>query len=186
MANKLRSWCRKSIPILFTSIVAPLFVNLAVRNTPEAVSSPAHSEQTASPQLAYPTVSSFVLSPAAPPKQIVRIIASGTGRTTEAALQDAVQKALRQALVSLVGAETLAANDATLYASVLQNVGGVLLGWKDLGGRKEWKARGSFYHEEVAVEVNLTALADRLRVRHFACWNNPNLAAAVQGSALLR
>ncbi|HTU90696.1 MAG TPA: hypothetical protein VMF69_11525 [Gemmataceae bacterium] len=181
MVNKLNGWCGKLFAVLFTSIVAPVLVNLVVRNTPEAVSSPAHNEQTVSGQVqtsspAYSAVSSFVLSSTAQPMQIARVIVSGTGLTSEAALQDAVHTALRQALASLVDAEIWSRNNSILCADVLHDLDGILLGWKELGTRKERGPRGLFYHKEAAVEVNLTALADRLRVRHIACWSDPSPA----------
>lgn len=185
MADKSNGWCGKLIAALFTSIVAPVLVSLVVRNTPEAVSSPIRNERTVSGPLqtsspVYPAVSSFVLSSTAQPMQIVRVIARGAGLTPDAALQDAVHTALRQALASLVDAETWTRNDSILCADVLHDRAGILVGWKDLGARKVWGPRGLSYQKEAAVEVNLTALADRLRVRHIACWSDPNPAIAPQ------
>lgn len=168
MTNKKTAWWGKSAAVLFTSVVAPVFVNLVVRSTPEAVNSP--------------SVPAVAFSPVARPAQTVRILASGLGRTPDAALQDAVHTALRQALASLVGAETWARYDSTLCASVLHDMDGLLLGWKDLGVRKEWRARGPVYHREAAVEVNLTALADRLHVCHTPRWNEPISATSGQFS----
>lgn len=166
MANKVTDWCGKFVAVLFTSVVAPVLVNLAVRSTPEAAKSP--------------SVPAFAHSPIGRPAQSVRFIVSGFGRTPDAALQDAMHTALRQALASLVDANTWARYDSILCASILKDMDGLLLGWKDLGVRKEWRAWKLVYHKEAVVEVNLTTLADRLRVRHTTSWNEPMSATSEQ------
>lgn len=202
MASKLTGWCGKLFAVVFTSIVAPVVVNLAVREAPDEGSRPARDEQVAFRQLETsppicPAVPAPPLSPtpqpllpqcpdasaaASRPMQAVRVIAAGVGRTPEAALQDALHTALRQALASVVDAETWARNGSALCAGVLRDSSGIILGWKDLGARKEWGLRGLLYHKEAAVEVNLSALADRLRADHTTGWSNPTQATQVQRS----
>ncbi len=193
MATKLTGWCGKLLAVVFTSIVAPVLVNLAVRDTSDKGTTPARQEQVAFRQVethqsAYLSDPSPALSgngqrplPQCPdaftavsrPVRSVRIIARGVGRTPEAALQDALHTALRQALASQFDAETWARNGSALCAGILGDSGGLLLGWQDLGRRKEWGRKGLLYHNEVEVEVNLTALADRLRAGYTTGWSDP-------------
>lgn len=204
MATKLTGWCGKFLAVIFTSIVAPVLVNLAVRDTSDKATKPTRDEQAAlrqleAPQSTYPSDPSHTLSPngrplppcqdalatASRPTRTVRIIVHGVGRTPEAALQDALHVALRQTLASLVDAETWTRNGSALCAGLLRDSSGLLLGWQDLGIRKEWGRKGLCYHSEAAVEVNLTAMAERLRAGYATGWNDPSPATPFQPSSSL-
>lgn len=191
MATKLTGWCGKLLAVVFTSLVAPVLVNLATRETSDKINKPDRDEQVAFPletsQPIYSSNSFHAPSPngqslsqyhdafAAPqPGQTVRIIVHGIGRTPDLSLQDALHSALRQASASIVDAASGATSCSTLCADILRDNGGLILGWQELGIRKEGGRKGVFYHLEAAVEVNLTALANRLRSSNTTGWNDPS------------
>lgn len=200
MATKLPGWCGKLTAVVFTSIVAPVLVNLAVRETPDKASKPEWDEPVAVQQLetppstystsSFPTLSHNGQSLShyhdafadSQPVQTVRIIVRGVGRTPELALQDALHRALRQASASMVDARSWARNCSALCAGILRDSDGLILGWQDLGVRKEWRGKELVYHNEAAVEVNLTALANRLRAIYSTDWSNPSQTTQYQPS----
>jgi hypothetical protein len=181
MTTKLTEWCKKFGAVVFTSLVAPVLVNLAVRDVPDETGrpEPASSRQREAlgqnyPSLPDPTPFSHVepqppqqppstFPTASPSLKTVRVIARGVGRTPEAALRDALYAALRQVMASQVDALTWSQKGPDLCAGVLWNGNGVLVSWRNLETRKHWSLKGMVYQEDVAVEVNLNALADRLR-----------------------
>lgn len=192
MTTKFTGWCGKFLAVLFTSIVAPILVNVVVRDTPDKASKPDRDEQAALQQVDAPQPI-YLTNPcrarsgeerplpqgqdafaSSRPVQTVRIIVRGVGRTPELALQDALHIALRQALASLVDAESWARNGSAWCAGIFRDSSGLILGWQDLHVRKEWGRKGLLYHNEAAVEVNLTALAQRLRSSYSTGWSAPS------------
>lgn len=200
MATKLTGWFGKFFAVLFTSIIAPVVVNLAVRDTPNEESRVVREERPAlrqmeSSQPLYSFLADRVLSQSAHllfpqgqnaspttvhPPRTVRIIAFGVGRSPETALQNALHSALRQALASQVDEETWARNGSALFAGIVRDNGSLIRGWTELGTRKEWKLSGLFYRKTATVEVNLTALAERLRPVPPLGWSDPIQARYAQ------
>jgi hypothetical protein len=176
MATKLNGWCGKFAAVVFTSIVAPVLVNLVTRDTtgesgkrtwnePALLGpmKPIYSTIPAARPFPLEMPSSQLAPATAPPVEVVRVVAHGSGHTHEAALQEALSTALRQVLAAQLDTETWSRKGTALCVGVLHRREGLILGWKDLGTRKEWGLRGPIYHEEIAVEVNLRALLERLR-----------------------
>jgi hypothetical protein len=211
--TKVAGFLAKVSAVLFTSIMAPLLVSMALRNhqempakhlrhapsipqkrsgdqrsqeaghpSRELVSNGALSAAAAkavprpSPQTRrapFPTPVSQAPEPsypgavaAAPPRRVVavtQVIAQGVGRTPDAALQDGLRKALRQALAAQVDAATWARSGHALFERVLGHGDGLILGFKRLGASKEWRLLGTLHHQDVAVEVDRQALVAGLK-----------------------
>jgi hypothetical protein len=189
MADKVAGYCGKIFAAVFTSVVAPLLVHLAVQDISDERARPAQERQAASPRANAPRQSdpagagSTYLNQragAAPQAaEVVHVIACGVGRTPEAALRDALHTALYQAVTTRVGAGSRTWNDRDLSDDIWRNAGDLILRWEELGSRKEWKLRGLVYHKEVAVEVNGRALADRLTtLSPFGPVNRPSIPIA--------
>lgn len=187
MATKFVGRCAKLTAVVFTSLVAPVLVNLTVRETTDKTSNMDWDEHIVFPQLERPqpiySATSFHAltsnEQAAPYRDefaasqsvhSVRIIVRGGGRSPELALQDALHAALRQASASLVDTESCGKN---WCAGILRDSESFILGWQELGVRKDEGRKGLFYSIEAAVEVNLSALANRLRASNNLNWSNP-------------
>lgn len=115
MANKITRRCGKLAGILFTSIAAPLLVNLAVRTSPEPANLAARNEQAASQQVqasrsTCPMLPVLTSSPTSRPVQTIHIIVSGLGRTSEADFQNSVHTTMYQAPTSQVDIQSGAKN----------------------------------------------------------------------------
>jgi hypothetical protein len=210
---KVVGFFAKVSAVLFTSIMAPLLVSLALRNhqevpakhlrhapsfqqkssgdqrsqeaghpsrelvsnvalaarAAEAVPRPSQQLSRATlpmrtiqvPETSYPGAGAV-----APPRRVVavtQVIAHGVGRTPDAALQDGLRKALRQALAAQVDAATWARSGHALFDNVLGRGDGLVLGFKRLGASKEWRLLGTLHHQDVAVEVDRQALVAGLK-----------------------
>jgi hypothetical protein len=164
MAAKVGGFMGKVLAVVFTSIVAPVVVDLAVRDIHGEGDSPARSSSFQE-EMPRPNM------PAAPPitsstpqsGEIACVIAQGVGRTPEEAHQDALRAALRRAIATQVDPNTGTRGGQTLFESVWRDRGGLIQSWKELKSKKEWHLGRSLYHEEVAVRLNYRVLGDRLR-----------------------
>lgn len=115
MANKITRRCGKLAGILFTSIVAPLLVNLAVRTPPEPANITARNEQAVSQQVqasrsTCPMLPALTSPPTSRPVHTIHIIVCGLGRTPEANLQNSVHTTMYQAPISQVDIQSGAKN----------------------------------------------------------------------------
>ena len=171
MARKTSGGFGKVVAVVFTSVVAPVLVHVAVRDSNGDEAPPSRSaaarvseDPSAGPRPPVVPTGFASQSPAsAPPVVTLQVIVQGAGKTPEEALRQALHTALDRAAAALVDAESWASNGAALRASLARDGGDLIRGWRDLGGRKEWKLRGTVYHREVAVDVNREALLTRLR-----------------------
>jgi hypothetical protein len=174
MAAKLGGYLSKFLAVVFTSILAPVFVDLVVHdihgesNKPDAVPPSVKAETPRPPAEVNPTIT--VSRKEAPPSpspspgvEVVHIIAEGMGRTPREALQNAFRTALLQALADRGDASTWTKGNSDLVDAILRDGNGLIVSWKELGTKKEWRLKGPLYHREVAVTVDGRRLADRLR-----------------------
>lgn len=92
-----------------------------------------------------------------------RVRAKGSGPTPEAAFQSALDAALHQAVAAEVSAADWQRYGRDYLASLRQNGTGVLRGWHEVASGSEWRLAGRVFHSEVAVEVDVNALRERLR-----------------------
>jgi hypothetical protein len=150
MFTKVSPVCWKVLGVAFTSILAPVGIrhldDLGQQNT---------SDKVTACQKAAPT----------------RILAKGTGSTSEAAFQNALDNALHLAIVAEVGAAEWKLNSEIYLASLRQNGTGILSGWHEVSNSSERHLTGRVFQSEVSVEVNVEILRERLRnvnhvVRH--------------------
>lgn len=192
MASRLAGMCRKFATVVFTSLVAPLLIHQFIQDTPDHGPQSVRPEQAPSPQpeLPRPNRTSAVIPPlsqtrqaplpgwqtappAAPqPSEEIRVIASGRGRTPQAALQDALHAALRQAVSTQLDGGPHRGIDPALLEGVLRDGRGSIRDWKELTARKEWGLKGLVYWEEVVIDVHLPSLLDRLRSRWAEGWGS--------------
>jgi hypothetical protein len=174
MASKLGGYLSKVLAVVFTSILAPVFVDLVVRdihgegNKPDAAPPSVQAEAPRPAAEVHPTVTvsrkEALPSPSpAPGVEVVHVIAEGMGRTPGEALQNAFRTALLQAIADQTDAGRRADGNSDLVDAILRDGGGLIVSWKELGTKKEWRLKGSLYHRQVAVTVDARRLAERLR-----------------------
>jgi hypothetical protein len=175
MSAKLAANFFKVLAVLFTSLLAPLLVNMAERDLngtdvkghePAAVHDDPYPPgspivQNVSPQNTI-TVRQSGYLPAAP-IDTLHIVAEGQGKTPTDAAHDALRAALFKAIAAEMSMEARQHDGPTLTASILRDSSSLVVTWKELNAWKVWKLRGTVHHKEIAVEVNRQALVERLR-----------------------
>jgi hypothetical protein len=97
-----------------------------------------------------------------PPSE-TRIRAKGSGSTSEAAFQSAIDAALRQAVAAEVSAADWNLHSQAYLSTLRQNGTGVLRGWQEISTSNEWHVTGRTHHSEVTVEVDIEALRESLK-----------------------
>jgi hypothetical protein len=179
MTAKIGTFIAKVLAVVFTSIVAPVVVDLAVRDIHGAGDKPESAARASSAKEEKPRPIAPVTTGWQAPQsstqadpislstpqtgEVASVIVRGVGRTPETALHDALRAALRQAVAAHVDADTWARRGQALVESMYRDSSGLILGWKELKSTKEWRLRGTVHHEEVAVRLNYRALCERLR-----------------------
>jgi hypothetical protein len=175
MATKLFGRCVKVVAVIFTSLVAPLLVNIAVMHLKAEGGTPPASERTMAQKERNEhisgssnagevlSISHAMQAPTSELSEMIRVIVKGSGRTPEEALQDGLRTSLSRAIAAQVGAETWAKYGPSLFGKVSRESAGIIRGWNEIGSSKEWKLRGIVHYKEVAVVVDRIALERRLR-----------------------
>ena len=102
MPAKVVGCLMKVAAVVFTSIAAPILVDIVVKSVkveanPSAAPRPEPSPNFTIPAVKIASKTSFA-SPGPEAADIIQVIAHGTGKTPAEALQDALRTALRQAL----------------------------------------------------------------------------------------
>jgi hypothetical protein len=150
MLRKVPPVVWKILGVLFTSVLAPVGIRHLDDTSPEPT-----------PAEPIPALTSVVplqeLSPST-----TRILAKGSGSTPEAAFQNAIDDALRQAVAAEVSAIDWQWHSQTYLASLRQNGTGVLRSWHEVSSVSEHHPLGRVFHSEVAVDVDLEALREHL------------------------
>ncbi len=140
MTAKLGGYFGKLLAVVFTSVVAPVLVDLAVRDmhaekdeptlgaqpssseieTRQPVSSlyPANPLQTGWQATQLPRPVNPATPSVAPAEEVACVIARGVGRTPDEALRDALRAALLRAVAARVDAATWAKSGQALFESV--------------------------------------------------------------------
>jgi hypothetical protein len=169
--------------VVFSSLVAPVAVQLIIRDLNGEETTPVRHEQPVLPRVE-PLPARVVtpgLTPAGPMAQLpapvalapplqfpiesfIQSVAQGTGRSPDEALQHAFRVALTRGLASQFDAGTWQRDGQVILDDALRNTSGIVRSWRELSASKEWKLVGSVYHVEVAMEIDRRALADRLRL----------------------
>ncbi len=189
MATRTGRYFAKALAGVFTSVVAPMLVNLAVRDLSCDGPGPGRNGQARSPndELRLPTPGptparalgprvkqppsrSQTSSSAVQPSSLTQVCARGEGRTPDEALRDALRTALYQVCATQVDADTWSGNWRVLFEDVWANQSSILRSRQEVGSTWEWRLTGTLYHKEVAVEVDRQALVDRL---HAVLHPNP-------------
>jgi hypothetical protein len=149
MVAKLSGGLVKTIAVVFTSLVAPVIVSVAVReiHTDEAV--PAVP-------LAPPVAASTM------PSEVTHVIAEGVGGSPDAALEQALRTALHEALVAEVDAKALTRAGPALAEAFWLDRALLIRSCKDLSTSIGWGLFGKTYRRQVAVEFDRHALVQRL------------------------
>jgi hypothetical protein len=150
---------------LFTSVVAPILVNVAVRDLnaegPEAQSA---GQASAQPRATSGTpMTSAAATPLPLPAETAQVLARGEGKSQAEALSDALHNALRLALAARVGAVAWERDGQVLSRVILGDGTGLILRWEDRSSTSHWRLGGRVYRREVAATVNCRVLVDRLR-----------------------
>jgi hypothetical protein len=169
MAAKVGGYMGKLLAVVFTSVVAPVLVDVAVHDLhgePDRPTAPAApSAVWQAPQAVSPA------DTAARPDEVACVVAQGVGPTPEEALRNALRAALWRAVAARVDAETWNRNGQALFENLWRDSRELILSWKELAARKEWRLRGNLHHEELAVTLNCRLLTDRLRAVQTLGWN---------------
>jgi hypothetical protein len=175
----------QAIVVVFSSLVAPVAVQMIVRDLNGEETTPARHEQPSSPkvealparvvspglmpvpattQLPSPVAPTPPPPPALPLESLIQSVAQGTGRSPEEALQQAFRIALSRGLASQFDTGTWQRNGQAILDGALRNTSGIVRSWRALSASKEWKLVGSVFHAEVAMEIDRRVLLDRLRI----------------------
>lgn len=183
MAAKVGGYLGKFLAIVFTSIVAPVMVDLVVRDIHREPNKPNTAQVSSQEDMSRPLEE---LTPAiapnwqqsqtfscplpaetetpspSPSAEVVRVITQGVGRTPGEALQNAFRNALLQAITDRVDTSARARKNPEFFETLLRDSSSLIVGWQELGIKKEWRLKGTLYRQKVAVTVDCHLLADRL------------------------
>jgi hypothetical protein len=123
-------------PVFFTTVLAPVLVHILTDEHDHKAPVKADTE--------------------------ARVIVQGIGATPDEAWYEAQRTALREAVMPMVDAQTLARDGKCIWATVFQNVGKLITRCQDL----ECTCNQGVWHREVMVFIARAELADRLRAAH--------------------
>jgi hypothetical protein len=173
----------KFLALVFTTLVAPIAVNVVVHDLNGQENAPART----APSLARkeePTMSSnrgpaaattlpppgqsppSMKPPAATtihPDALIRVTVQSTGHIPDEALRQALRIALYKAIVAEFGADSWAQNGQAIFEDAWRNTGGIVQSWNTLAVTKEWKQGAALYHVDVTIALDRRALLTRLR-----------------------
>jgi hypothetical protein len=165
----------KIAAVVFSGVVAPVLVDVTLREIRSVDARARGNRQESAPRAVAPDSVGFtarvgpnrtVVVPAARPAtnnvEVTEVIAHGVGPTPNEALRDALRTALHHAVAAHADAAALRDRGPTLYEHVIGNGNELIRNWKEIGGSKQWRLRGTLYQREVAVEVNHEVLMNRL------------------------
>lgn len=152
------------VSTVFTTLVAPILVSLAVRDlTREDAQNPQagqkHSQQNATQRPHSSVGRAAAPPPVAEKPATVQAVGHGTGRTPDEALQDALRNAVHSVAAAHFEPGLTSQQQAALVEVVLRDLQRPILHWQDRGGSSSWKWGGRVYQREVAVTLDARALA---------------------------
>jgi hypothetical protein len=180
MASRIAGCVLKIGAVLFTSLVAPVLVNMTVMDIKTDLFAFQYKDQPcvgdesapadSSGRAIIPRGEAAQSPPIAEVKrtkpqtvEVTQIIVQGTGKTPKEALQDALRNGLARAVAAQVGAEVWAKYGQSLLGKVSRDSEGLIRTWTVIRTSKELKLTGTLHHKEVAMEVDHHAIADRIR-----------------------
>jgi hypothetical protein len=172
----------KFLTLVFTTLVAPIAVNVVVQDLNGVEHAPARTAGTiarkeepttssdrgpaASTTLPAPGQSPPPLKPLTSttihPDALIRVTVQGTGHTPDEALRQALRIALYKAIVAEFGEDAWARSGQAIFENAWRNIGGIVQSWKTLAVTKEWKQGAALYQVDVTIAVDRGALLTRL------------------------
>jgi hypothetical protein len=191
MAARKSAWAPNLLAAVFTSLVAPILVSVAVRNLePEGrgvVSRRVAARQQApSPSERTANLSERVSLYPPPPVVTVteQVLGSGAGATPDDALRDALRNAVRQCLAARL--PSLASGDADVMSETVLQEGKTVLRWEERTATTEWMRAVKVYRREMLVTLDSAALDNRvktvrpggLRSANEEAWRAPSYQSA--------
>jgi hypothetical protein len=151
----------KVAAVAFTSLIAPVAVNVVVGGMrPEARRQLSAGDRVSESGYRPPAAESGTGHASA-----ASVIARGTGRTPDEALQTAALAAVRHALAVELDSGSFANLSPTVLDGVKSNLPSVISNWRERSATREWTWAGTVYRCEVEAEINLGELRGRLRPR---------------------
>lgn len=173
MAARTTNLGSKVIAAIFTGIVAPVVVDITVKTLSNDESRPVHSptasheeEQSRPPSRTPhrgPTIPTTKVSWSRPEPEITQVIVKGSGKTSQAALHDALRLAVSQAMAAQVPESIWTRHGPVLVEDALRKDARLIVGWRELSSTRQWKVGGTMYYSEIAVEIDRRVLLDRVR-----------------------
>jgi hypothetical protein len=157
---KLANSFGKLVAVLFTSVVAPILVNVVVKDL---------NGEEVTPRAETAAVENVVVRPAPlpavtePAPASLQVIVEGVGKNPDDAFRDALRTALSRASAAQVDAARWTRFGPALVEDVVRDRDRLVVAWRELSATKEWRLRGTLHHREIAVELNREALAERLQ-----------------------
>jgi hypothetical protein len=178
MFTKSAQHVAQAFALIFTSVVAPVAVQLIVRDLNGDESAKAPLEQPASQKTNLAGGGDCVVATATPPASpapsppprkephhviihpdaLIKVVVQGTGSTHDDALQQALRMALYKASVAEVGADCWCRRGHAIFEEAWHNTGGIIRTWKTLAVTTVWQSGGWVYLATAAVEVDRQAL----------------------------
>jgi hypothetical protein len=175
----------RALALVFTTVVAPIAVNVVVHDLNGEESAPARTEP-ASPQKQESPVSherpSIVPPAFAPsgqsasskqptavtiqPDALIHEVVQSTGHTPDEALQQALRIGLYKAIVAEFGADSWTRKGSAVFEDAWRNKGGIVRSWKTLAVTKEWKDGEERYHADVTIDLDRRALGRSVSAVH--------------------
>jgi hypothetical protein len=182
MATKRGGNVVQLVTLVFTTLIAPVLVQVIARGFDSDDGGPTSSAQTtaryqepsrpcdsctaAMPPPPFPPPAPVVkgsqVSATPPAEDLIEVIVDDAGRTSAEALQQALHTALSRALAAQLDERTPSRTVTALLDDVWNHRDAVIRRWKILGATKHWKLTGAVYHVQVAVELDRRSLWSRL------------------------
>jgi hypothetical protein len=166
----------KVLGVVFTSVVAPVLVHIAVHDLQHESDESSRTKPVSAKGKEDPAVRQIrgpieAAPSISPPAQITQVIVEGVGPTPTESLQKALRAALENAVAAEPGGWAVVKSPVLLER--LMRESGLYRCWKQLSITKEWRLRGSLYHLQVAVELDRTVLVAQLQNALQHCATGP-------------
>ena len=179
MATKEATSVGKVLGLLFTSVVAPILVHVALQDMKVEADDERRSETVAAKRqepgkrgapstpvacrASSPSQESSDASRSNPPPPEMRhVTTEGIGKTPEEGLRQAVRLAMTNAVSAELAGSGWTYRTTAIADLLMQEASSLIRIVQHLGTRKEWRLRGNLYHVQLALELNRSALLARL------------------------
>jgi hypothetical protein len=143
---------------VFTAVVAPVAVSLIIQHVNLGEARTIRKEEARTPTP--PPATAKGSSPSADER--THLVAQGIGWTPEEALQDALRNALRTTVTNVVDPTIWARHGDHLFAAILRDNAGLIIGHKDLSITAQSQQGKHYYSRTVSVVIARQLLAERV------------------------